>query len=117
LVFLIKTLADVWQSSKKTSSSLREAAAKTMPFIPLVKGLLDAKAEPDAVHAQLLAETLLDIVISTPSDIAAQARWGAVLHRVLKTQRRKLSLSLPWRPWYEMLRRQNIEPSACLIGT
>lgn len=88
-----------------------------MPFLPLVKALLDAKAEPDTAHAQLLAETLLDIVLLTPCDVAVQARWGGILHRVLKTQRRKLSLSLPWRPWYEMLRKQNLEPSTCLVGT
>jgi hypothetical protein len=115
LAALTAKLATVWQESKATLP-IRDAASATLPYIPLIKALLDAKAEPETSHLQSLAETLLDVVLSCEADTATQARWGALLHRVLKSNRRKLALVVPWRPWYEMLRRQNIEPASNFEG-
>jgi hypothetical protein len=67
-------------------------------------------------HIQRLVDTLLDIVLTAEYDLAAQARWGGVLHRLLRSYRRKLALEVPWRPLHAMLRRQMMEPSANYEG-
>lgn len=116
LELLIEKLSETWKAQKSSQNSIRDAATETLHYIPLFKALLDAKAEPDDDHAQLFAETLIDIVLATESDVAVQARWGAILQRILRTHRRKLSLNLSWRPWYTMLRNQNIEPVSSFVG-
>lgn len=95
------------------------AAISPLPLPPC--SMINAKAEPDISQVQRLVETLLDIVMATEQDLALQARWGALLHRLLRTYRRKLALTVPWRPLFEMLRRQTLEPSqnyegACLVA-
>lgn len=75
-----------------------------------------SKAEPEVSHIQKLVDTLLDIVLSCHDDLAVQARWGGLLHRLLRAHSRKLSLVVPWRPLYEMLRAQSMEPSATYEG-
>jgi len=78
--------------------------------------MLNAKAEPGVAHLQTLAETLLDIVLTCHVDLAAQARWGALLNRILRSYRRKLKLSIEWNPIYKMLRQQTMEPSLSYDG-
>jgi len=78
--------------------------------------MLNAKAEPDVAHLQVLAETLLDIVLTCHVDLAAQARWSALLNRVLRSYRRKLKLTIAWKPIYKMLRQQTMEPSLSYDG-
>jgi hypothetical protein len=112
---LIDALSTLWQQEKSTKP-IDEAATETLPYVPLVKAMLNAKAEPDVAHLQLLAETLLDIVLTCHVDLAAQARWGALLNRVLRSYRRKLKLSILWKPIYEMLRQQTMEPSLSYDG-
>lgn len=34
-----------------------------------------------------------------------QTRWALQLQQLLRTHRSKLSIEVPWRPWYLMLRR------------
>ncbi|KAH7621507.1 hypothetical protein Ndes2526B_g03845 [Nannochloris sp. 'desiccata'] len=112
---LIQALASLWQQ-EKSIKPIDEAATETLPYVPLVKAMLNAKAEPDVSHLQLLAETLLDIVLTCHVDLAAQARWGALLNRVLRSYRRKLKLTIHWKPLYKMLRQQNMEPSLSYEG-
>ena len=78
--------------------------------------MLNAKAEPDLPAIQLLVETLLDIVFTCSTDLAAQTRWGALLNRLLRSHRRKLKLTIQWRPLYTMLRRYAMEPSLTFDG-
>jgi hypothetical protein len=78
--------------------------------------MINARAEPGLPHIQRLVDTLLDLVLTSEYDLAAQARWGGLLHRLLRVYRRKLTLQVPWRPFYDMLRRQALEPSANYEG-
>lgn len=91
-----------------------EVVSATLPYVPLVKGFLDAKAEPGLRLIQVLTSTLLAIVLSTEVDLTAQARWGSVLHRVLRTHGRRLKkfcagngepFQIEWFPLYTQLRR------------
>lgn len=47
---------------------------------------------------------------------ALQTRWAQQLHRLLRLYRRKLSVEVPWRPFYSMLRGLFMEPSAGYEG-
>lgn len=91
-----------------------EVVTATLPYVPLVKGFLDAKAEPGLRLIRVLTSTLLAIVLSTEADLTAQARWGSVLHRVLRTHGRRLKkfcagsgepFEIDWFPLYSQLRR------------
>ncbi len=91
-----------------------EVVSGTLPYVPLVKGFLDAKAEPGLGLIQVLTSTLLAIVLSAEADLSAQARWGSVLQRVLRTHGRRLKkycagngepFQIEWFPLYAQLRR------------
>lgn len=70
--------------------------------------MLDAKADPGVAHMQKLAETLLDIVLCSEDDLTVQARWGGILHRILRSHGKKMNLRIPWKPLYSMLRRHHL---------
>jgi hypothetical protein len=113
---LAAALAAAWAAAK-ASPPPGGAAATTLPYVSLVRSFLDARARPGAPALRLLAETLLDIVLSSDADLAAQARWGALLARLLRAHRRRLAVAVPWRPLYEALRRTGLEPSTGYEGS
>ncbi len=39
----------------------------------------------------------------------AQVRWGALLAKLLRTYRTRITLSIPWRPLFETLRAKFVE--------
>lgn len=98
-----------------SSSSLSASAiSETLVYVPLIKSFLDAKAEPGLKLIRVLTSTLLTVVLSTECDLAAQARWGSVLHRVLRSHGKKLKkyclqggapFQIEWFPLYTQLRR------------
>jgi hypothetical protein len=113
---LAAALAATWAAAKAAPPP-GGAAAPTLPYVSLVRSFLDARVRPGAPALRLLAETLLDIVLSSDADLAAQARWGALLARLLRAHRRRLVIVVPWRPLYEALRRKGLEPSTGYEGS
>lgn len=62
---------------------------------------------------RVLTSTLLAIVLSTECDLTAQARWGSVLHRLLRSHGKKLKkyclqgglpFQIEWFPLYTQVR-------------
>jgi len=97
------------QRDRLTPSSI----SQTLPYVPLVKAFLDAKAEPGLKLIRVLTSTLLAIVLSTECDLTAQARWGSVLHRLLRSHGKKrkkyclqggLPFQIEWFPLYTQVR-------------
>eukprot|EP00887_Chlorella_sp_A99_P008247 scaffold12.g8247.t1 len=107
--------AEQWEQDKR-SKPIEEACSATLPWVPIVKTFLHAQAEPPLAAFRQLALTLLDIVLTCDHDLAAQSRWAALLHRILRLKRRKLGITVPWRPFYAMLRRHTMEPSSDFEG-
>eukprot|EP00889_Picochlorum_renovo_P006464 jgi/Picre1/33494/NNA_008818.t1 len=56
------------------------------------RAMLDAKADPGVAYMQKLAETLFDIVLCSENDLTVQARWGGILHRILRSHGKKMDL-------------------------
>lgn len=79
-----------------------------MSFVPLIRAMLDAKADPGVAYMQKLAETLFDIVLCSEGDLTVQARWGGILHRILRSHGKKMDLKISWKPLYSMLRRHHL---------
>ncbi|KAI3424360.1 hypothetical protein D9Q98_009913 [Chlorella vulgaris] len=112
---LVRHLCQQWQRDR-AELGLAAAAEATLPFVPLAKCLMNARAEPEPAVLNQFVEFMLDVVLSCQSDLVVQVRWAQQLHRLLRVHRRKLQVSVPWRPLYEMMRRQGMEPSAAYEG-
>lgn len=81
--------------------------------------MISAGTRAPSASVLKLSQTLLDIILHCENDLAPQARWGAQLHRIMRHHRKKLNregLVVPWRPLYEMVRRQMMEPSGSYEG-
>lgn len=112
---LVAHLCAQWRRDKQ-ALGLAAAAEATLPYVPLAKCLINARAEPEAAVLQQFVEVLLDIVLSCQDNLVPQVRWAQQLHRLLRAHRRKLKIVVPWRPLYEMLYRQAMQPSAAYEG-
>ena len=97
-------------------ASMCDKINTSLRYVPLVKGMLNAKVEPGIQKMQRLTETLLDIVLHTEADLTAQARWGGILHRIIRSHGKKMELSIDWKPLYMMLRRHHLVTSANFEG-
>lgn len=112
---LVSHLEQQWQRDKG-ESGVAAAAEATLPFVPLAKCLINARAEPEPAVLERFVTVLLDIVLSCQADVVPQVRWAQQLHRLLRVHRRKLNIAVPWRPLYEMMYRTGMEPSAAYQG-
>lgn len=112
---IIDRVCDSWHGMHDDLCD-HERVQSSLEYVPLVKNMLDAKVEPGAQHMQKLAETLLDIVLHTEADLTAQARWSAVLHRILRTHGKKMDITIEWKPLYSMLRRHHLVMSSNYEG-
>jgi proteasome activator subunit 4 len=113
---IIDRVCDSWHSMSDACGTDDERVQSSLAYVPLVKGMLDAKVEPGIQHMQRLAETLYDIVLHTEADLTAQARWSAVLHRILRTHGKKMDITIEWKPLYSMLRRHHLVMSSNYEG-
>ena len=113
---IIDCVCDGWHGMHDDLCDDSERVQSSLAYVPLVKGMLDAKVEPGVQHMQKLAETLLDIVLHTEADLTAQARWSAVLHRILRTHGKKMDITIEWKPLYYMLRRHHLVMSSNYEG-
>ena len=73
--------------------------------------MIHAKVEPGVTHMKKLAETMLDIVLHTQSDLACQTRWSVQLYRILRTHGKKINMEIQWKPLYLMLKDHHLVPS------
>lgn len=112
---LVTHLQQQWDRDKR-ELGVAAAAEATLPFVPLAKCLINARAEPEAAVLNQFASLLLDIVLSCQNDLVPQVRWAQQLHRLLRVHRRKLKIVVPWRPLYLMLHRYGMQPSAAYEG-
>ncbi|KAL4431419.1 hypothetical protein ABPG75_006675 [Micractinium tetrahymenae] len=112
---LVAHLEQQWERDKR-EAGVAAAAEATLPYVPLAKCLINARAEPEPEVLQRFVTLLLDIVLSCQTDVVPQVRWAQQLHRLLRVHRRKLRVTVPWRPLYAMLYRTGMAPSAAYEG-
>lgn len=75
----------------------------TLKWISVINNFLKAKSDVDIVDVQALAELGLQIFKESNDYLFVQVRWGHCILSVLKKYRKKLNLTVEWRPLYELL--------------
>ena len=56
-----------------------------------------------------MAQLLLDIVLQSPHCLASRMRWAELLRKLLRQLRKTLTLTIPWRPLYELIQKTGLE--------
>ncbi|KAL6772361.1 hypothetical protein ACKKBG_A29920 [Auxenochlorella protothecoides x Auxenochlorella symbiontica] len=101
---LVAALKAQWERDSRTLSAA-EALRATQPYIALCRTLYHARADLDSTSLHDLVHCQLEMVAQGEGDLMVQTRWALQLQQLLRTHRSKLSIEVPWRPWYLMLRR------------
>ena len=115
---LVESLEAQWLECRAAAPPGGDPDAEpTLPYVPLLRVLCSSRADVDPTVIDRLVRLLLDIVLATEGDLAAQTRWAQQLHTLLRVHRRKLpGLEVPWRPLYDTIRRTCLEPTAHYEG-
>ena len=74
------------------------------------------KPEITAEDANLAVELLLDILQSSKYCTASRMRWGDVLRKLLRTLRKIITITVPWRPLCKALDACNLAPEHIYTG-
>ncbi|KFM25207.1 Proteasome activator complex subunit 4 [Auxenochlorella protothecoides] len=101
---LVAALKAQWERDSRTLPAA-EALRATQPYIALCRTLYHARADLDSTSLHDLVHCQLEMVAQGEGDLMVQTRWALQLQQLLRTHRSKLSIEVPWRPWYLMLRR------------
>uniref|UniRef100_A0A0D6R2L6 Proteasome activator subunit 4 n=1 Tax=Araucaria cunninghamii TaxID=56994 RepID=A0A0D6R2L6_ARACU len=79
------------------------SAFATLKWIPILENFIQAKSEIALGDVKVLVETGLDLFLQSQHSLFVQVRWGNLLARLLKKYRKKLALTILWRPLYDLL--------------
>ncbi|XP_057530197.1 proteasome activator subunit 4-like isoform X1 [Amaranthus tricolor] len=75
----------------------------TLKWISVIHLFLKAKSELSLEDVELLVKLGLDIFHASCHKLYAQGRWGNLLLKFINKYRKKLSLTIQWRPLYDTL--------------
>lgn len=85
------------------------SAFATLKWISVVNNFLKSKSDLATSDVELFVTIVLDLFFHTEENYYLQARWGGVLYKILKKFSKKLTLTLDWRPFYDLLLRSNFK--------
>lgn len=75
----------------------------TLKWVSVVDLFIKAKSEVALEDVNAIIEVGLELFRMSENKLYAQVRWGNVLVRLLNKYRKKLSLKVSWRPFYDTL--------------
>ncbi|KAL6954576.1 hypothetical protein U1Q18_023924 [Sarracenia purpurea var. burkii] len=80
-----------------------ESVYSTLKWVPIIDIFIKAKSEVSLEDVAALVEMGLELFCLSHDKLYAQVRWGSILVRLLNKYRKKLSLKVQWRPFYDTL--------------
>ncbi|KAL2644724.1 hypothetical protein R1flu_012311 [Riccia fluitans] len=75
----------------------------TVHFCPIINTYLKVKSSISLEDLETLTSVVLKLILCSSDSLYVQYRWSQCLSRILRKYRHKLSLSIAWRPLYELL--------------
>lgn len=88
-----------------------DSVYSTLKWISVLDLYIKAKSELCLEDVRAIAEIGLDIFHASCHKLHAQVRWGNFLVRILNKYRKKISLTVQWRPLYDILVRTHFTRS------
>ncbi|GAB2279785.1 hypothetical protein Dimus_014424 [Dionaea muscipula] len=80
-----------------------DSVYSTLKWISVIDLFIKAKSELNLEDVAAVVECGLDVFHASSDKIYVQVRWGSVLVKILNKYRKKLSLTVHWRPLYVVL--------------
>lgn len=80
-----------------------ESVYSTLKWVSVIDVFVKAKSEVSLEDVATLVELGLEIFRISQNKLYAQVRWGGILVKLLNKYRKKLSLKIQWRPFYDTL--------------
>ncbi|CAL5335470.1 unnamed protein product [Camellia sinensis] len=80
-----------------------ESVYSTLKWISVIDIFIKAKSEVSLEDVAALVELGLELFFTSHNKLHAQVRWGSILVKLLNKYRKKLSLKVQWRPFYDTL--------------
>ncbi|KAL3697923.1 hypothetical protein R1sor_011999 [Riccia sorocarpa] len=75
----------------------------TVHFCPLINTYMKVKSDIALEDLETLTAVVLKLILCSSDILYVQYRWNQCLSRILRKYRHKLSLTIEWRPLYELL--------------
>ncbi|XP_057472456.1 proteasome activator subunit 4-like isoform X2 [Actinidia eriantha] len=80
-----------------------ESVYSTIKWVSVIDLFVKAKSELSLEDVAALVELGLELFRMSHDKLYAQVRWGSILVKLLNKYRKKLSLKVQWRPFYDTL--------------
>lgn len=80
-----------------------ESVYSTLKYISVLDLFIKAKSDVSLEDVQTLIQTGLELFHMSRNKLYAQVRWGNLLVRLLNKYRKKIALTIEWRPLYDTL--------------
>lgn len=80
-----------------------ESVYATLKWVSVIDIFVKAKSEVSLEDVEALLKIGLDLFHTSNDKLYAQVRWGNILVKLLNKNRKKLSLKVQWRPFYDTL--------------
>ncbi|XP_057983590.1 proteasome activator subunit 4 [Malania oleifera] len=80
-----------------------DSVYSTLRWVSVIDLFIKAKSEISLEDVGAIVEIGLEVFIQSCDKLYAQVRWGNTLVRILNKYRKKLSLKVHWRPFYDTL--------------
>ncbi|GMI63857.1 proteasome activating protein 200 [Hibiscus trionum] len=94
---VVSTLKDLYRPDDPDS------VYSTLKWISVLDLFIKAKSDVSLDDVVSVVELGLELFRKSQSKLYAQVRWGNILVRLLNKYRKKLSLKVQWRPFYDSL--------------
>lgn len=88
-----------------------DSVYSTLKWISVLDLFIKAKSELSLEDVEPLVELGLDIFYASCDKLYTQVRWGNLLVKIINKYRKKLSLTIQWRPLYDTLVRTHFSRS------
>ncbi|RHN67495.1 putative proteasome activator Blm10, mid region [Medicago truncatula] len=80
-----------------------ESVYSTLKYISVLDIFIKAKSDVSLEDVRTLIQTGLELFHMSRNKLYAQVRWGNLLVRLLNKYRKKIALTIEWRPMYDTL--------------
>ncbi|KEH34124.1 proteasome activator complex subunit-like protein [Medicago truncatula] len=80
-----------------------ESVYSTLKYISVLDLFIKAKSDVSLEDVRTLIQTGLELFHMSRNKLYAQVRWGNLLVRLLNKYRKKIALTIEWRPLYDTL--------------
>ncbi|KAK9152276.1 hypothetical protein Syun_010585 [Stephania yunnanensis] len=94
---VVRSVRDSWRSDDL------ESVYASLKWISVIDLFIKAKSDISLEDVEELVELGLRFFHASQNKLYAQVRWGNILVRLLNKHRKRLSLEVQWRPFYDNL--------------